>query len=78
MMSKAATMRKLLVFSAASTFLAGNVLARERAPDNLGVDRAARHIGNQRDLSRNFRRCDIGQFGGGRQIGGGDGRFRRR
>jgi|UPI00036138EE hypothetical protein len=39
-MSKAATMRKLLVFSAASSFLAGNVLARERAPDNLGVGRA--------------------------------------
>ncbi|MBY3232705.1 SH3 domain-containing protein [Rhizobium laguerreae] len=47
---------------------------RERAPENLGVDRVARHVGNQRDLSRSYGRRDIGQFGGGRQIGGGGGR----
>ncbi|NEI96435.1 SH3 domain-containing protein [Rhizobium ruizarguesonis] len=46
---------------------------RERAPDNLGVDRVARHVGNQRDLSRSYGRRDIGQFGGGRQFGGGGG-----
>ncbi|MFK4771707.1 SH3 domain-containing protein [Rhizobium sp. ZW T2_16] len=44
---------------------------RERAPDHLGIDRTARHAGNQRDLSREFGRHDIGQFqGGGRQFGG--------
>jgi len=61
---------------------------RERAPDNLGIDHVARNIGNQRDLSRNFGRRDIGQFNGARQIRssgrefsgfrGGGGRFRRR
>ena len=48
---------------------------RERAPEHLGVDRIGRHVGNQRDLSRNFGRSDIGQFAGGRSFGGGGREF---
>lgn len=55
---------------------------RARAPDNLGIDRAGRQIGNQRELGHDFGRRDVGQFGGGQFRGGGfhggGGGFRRR
>ncbi|CDZ68135.1 Carbohydrate-binding family V/XII [Neorhizobium galegae bv. orientalis] len=63
---------------------------RERAPEHLGLDRAARQIGNQRELGHDFGRREIGQFHGGppahefrgvRSGGfhaGGGARFRRR
>jgi hypothetical protein len=44
---------------------------RERAPDHLGLDRAGRQIGNQRELGQDFGRRDVGQFGGGQFRGGG-------
>lgn len=55
-----------------------NRQVHQRAPDNLAIDRIGRQSGNQRDLSRDFGRRDIGQFegrdfgGGGREFGGRD------
>lgn len=42
-----------------------------RAPDYLGIDRAGRQIGNQRELGHDFGRRDVGQFGGGQFRAGG-------
>lgn len=49
---------------------------RERLPDNLGPDRAARDIGNQRDRSREFRGGKPRRFEDNRRSGGSE--FRNR
>lgn len=48
---------------------------QERAPEHLGLDRAARQIGSQRELRHDFGRQDVGQFGSGEFRHGG-GSFR--